>query len=206
MKEKIQDDIVNTFAEYLTEYQVNINSKFNDLNMDNLDYVDILTTLENKLDIEIDDEYANKFESIKDVSDYIVSICLDVLVPDNIKIGLTETLESKSSFVSVDKIIELIKIYFVNKENIEIQNIAVTMHKYKDDYDFYIEVDKRFVSKDESLEYVESYRFKQNDVLELLNNYLEQFSIAIDKTSNGDCLWLKYELAYEFHFRFVNIN
>ena len=199
MKEEIYCEVVNTFAEYLTGCQVNIDSKFDDLDMDTLDYVDILTTLENKLDIEIDDEYANKFESIKDVSDYIVSICLDVLVPDNIKIGLTETLESKSSFVSVDKIIELIKIYFVNKENIEIQNIAVTMNKYTDSYDFYIEVNKRFVSKDESLEYVESYRFKQNDVLELLNNYLEQFSIAIDKTSNGDCLWLKYEQAYEFH-------
>lgn len=41
MKEEIYCEVVNTFAEYLTEYQVNINSKFNDLNMDNLDYVDI---------------------------------------------------------------------------------------------------------------------------------------------------------------------
>ncbi len=216
MKQQIETDVIKIFADYCLGYNVNIFCKFDDLDIDTLDCTELVMALEEKFDIEIDDEDADNFTSIYDVVVYIQSILIgaedQIQIKEEVELSsieLTETLESKISFISADKVIELIQNYFVNKENVEIYNILVTMHRYTDanrDYSFYIEVNKEFVSEDETLQYVESYRFKQKEILELINVYLKQFNIVIDKTPNGDCLWIKYEQAYEFHFRFVDIN
>ena len=52
---------------------ISMETKFEDLNADSLDVVEVIMALENEFDIEIPDEEAEKIKNIGSVVDYILS-------------------------------------------------------------------------------------------------------------------------------------
>lgn len=72
----IFDDVKAVIVEQLSvnENEVKIESRFvDDLGADSLDVVELVMALEEKFEIEIPDEEAEKISTVKDVVDYIES-------------------------------------------------------------------------------------------------------------------------------------
>ena len=70
----IFDDVKNVIVEQLSvnEAEVKLESRFvDDLGADSLDVVELVMALEEKFEIEIPDEEAEKIATVKDVVDYI---------------------------------------------------------------------------------------------------------------------------------------
>lgn len=50
---------------------ISMNTKFEDLNADSLDVVEVIMALENEFDIEVPDEEAEKIKNISAIVDYV---------------------------------------------------------------------------------------------------------------------------------------
>ena len=74
--ESVEHGVINAFA-WITGYENNylknnINKKFEELNIDSLDIVEVCIEIEEKFDIEeIQDNDIENFETIKDVIDFV---------------------------------------------------------------------------------------------------------------------------------------
>nr|AAU93920.1 plastid acyl carrier protein [Helicosporidium sp. ex Simulium jonesi] len=74
-KTLVLDDVRSIIADQLGKdvEQVHPTSKFVDLNADSLDTVEIMLALEEKFDVSLDDENAEKLSTVQDAADLIVS-------------------------------------------------------------------------------------------------------------------------------------
>lgn len=100
------------------------------------------------------------------------------------ELDFEKLLEDKDAIMSLDKVKELIRIEFLNVSNtIKLEDINVKFHSYSDrEYDFYVTLKRlRFKngSSDEYIEYDENYRLKQNEVIQIVNNYLKEFKLKL---------------------------
>jgi acyl carrier protein len=74
-KEDLCKDLVCFFEENSKKTNLSLETKFkNDLGFDSLDVVELVMKLEEKYDIKIEDEDANKMENINDVACLIMKL------------------------------------------------------------------------------------------------------------------------------------
>ena len=123
-------------------------------------------------------------------------------------IDLNKTREDFISKLSIKQIENLIKHFFEKKEKINNDNIKIKFHKNKDDYDFYIELTKK---TNQNLEFKEIHRFKHQEIVFLVNEYLNKsHNVEIKKVSSGYCFYVtgneEEENYYYFEFRFKPLS
>lgn len=107
-------------------------------------------------------------------------------------------LEDMSSTISSEKVCDLITELFKKSEH----TVSVIMHNYREDYDFYITVSKEksaVISTKDILNVQENYRFKEKQIIPIVNQYLrDTFNIKIKQNDNNG------SLPGEFHFSLQN--
>lgn len=71
--EQIQEKVIAIFSETLTMDAAKITpeSNWEDLGMDSLDRIEVTMNLEERFEIEINDDEVEKFKSVKDIINYI---------------------------------------------------------------------------------------------------------------------------------------
>lgn len=73
--EKIEKEILTMIAIQIgaqPEEHFNVSANLNDLDLDSLDLIEFIMTIEEKFDIEIDESHEEKWTTIQDVVDYVV--------------------------------------------------------------------------------------------------------------------------------------
>ncbi len=68
---EIMKSIIEEHLDISDSSQVTLNSTLKDFNADSLDVAEIIMALEDEFDIEIADEDAEKFRTLKDIMDYL---------------------------------------------------------------------------------------------------------------------------------------
>lgn len=116
--------------------------------------------------------------------------------------------EQTTSTMGLSFVQALIKQKIAKVFNISLLDISIKFNNYREDYDFYIEVNSEKTLNDVVLKCKEDYRLKENEVGMLIDEYLnETFNTKIVKVSSGYALYISKEQdEYKFKFRIEDIK